>query len=236
MNALPRSLGPADVVVTYHGVEVPAAPHLSRRMIESMSQGRYERREVACGLAAIPQGARILELGAGSGVVGAVLALNTRPAAMLSVEANPFLIDHISQLYAHNGLSDIIRVRQGVLLTDPNAPQEMEFFVQSHFLGSTVFARKSEKATKVMVPVLPYAALKTDFPHDVIMMDIEGGELEFLRHADLTGVNTLIAEVHRDLYGRAGVQEIRGLMIKAGFALSDALSMVGVHVYKRADL
>ena len=236
MNALARSLGSADVVVTYHGVEVLAAPHLSRRMIESMALGRYERREVACGLAAIPEGSRILELGAGSGVVGAVLARNTKPAAILSIEANPFLIDHITRLYAHNGLSETISVRHAVVLTDPAAPEAMEFFVQNNFLGSGLVSRKPEKATQVTVPVLGYAALKAGFPHDVIMMDIEGGELDFLRHADLTGVHTFIAEVHKDIYGRQGVQEVRSLMGKAGFTLSDALSKVGVHVYKRAEV
>ena len=236
MNALARSLGSADVVVTYHGVEVLAAPHLSRGMIESMALGRYERREVACGLAAIPEGSRILELGAGSGVVGAVLARNTKPAAMLSIEANPVLIDHITRLYAHNGLSETISVRHAVVLSDPAAPQVMEFFVQNNFLGSGLVSRKPEKATRVSVPVLGYAALKAGFPHDVIMMDIEGGELDFLRHADLSGVHSLIAEVHKDIYGREGVQEVRRLMGKAGFALSDDLSKVGVHVYKRAEV
>ena len=235
MNALARSLGSADAVVTYHGVEVLAAPHLTRRMIESMSLGRFERREVACGLAAIPEGSRVLEMGAGSGVVGAVLARNTKPAAMLSIEANPFLIDHITRLYAHNGLSDMISVRHAVVLTDPAAPQVMEFFVQNNFLGSGLVSRKVEKATRVSVPVLGYAALKAAFPHDVIMMDIEGGELDFLRHADLTGVHTFIAEVHKDIYGRAGVQEVRSLMVKAGFTLRDDLSKVGVHVYKRTE-
>ena len=234
MNALARSLGTADVVATYHGVEVLAAPHLTRRMVESMALGRYERREVACGLAAIPEGSRILEMGAGSGVVGAVLARNTNPAAMLSIEANPFLIDHITRLYAHNGLSDLISVRHAVVLTDSAAPPVMDFFVQNNFLGSGLVSRKEAKATRVTVPVLGYQALKASFPHDVIMMDIEGGELDFLRHADLTGVHTFIAEVHKDIYGREGVQEVRRLMGKAGFTISDDLSKVGVHVYKRA--
>ena len=233
MNALTRSLGSSDVLVTYHGIEVPAAPHLSRRMVESMSNGSYERREVACGLAAIPEGSRILEMGAGSGVVGAVLARHTKPAAMLSIEANPFLIDHVTKLYAHNGLADMISVRHAVVLTDPAAPKVMEFFVQNNFLGSGLVTRKAEKATRVTVPVLSYALLRESFPHDVIMMDIEGAELDFLRHADLTGVHTFIVEVHKRIYGRAGVQDVRSLMVKAGFALNDDLSKVGVHVYKR---
>ena len=44
-----------------------------------------EAREIRAGLARIPERARILELGAGAGVVGAVLARNLAPAAMLSI-------------------------------------------------------------------------------------------------------------------------------------------------------
>ena len=62
------------VVARCHGIEVPASPFLGPTMIEAIEAGRYEGSEIKCGLACIPQGARILELGAGAGIVGAVLA------------------------------------------------------------------------------------------------------------------------------------------------------------------
>ena len=221
------------IVATFHGIEVPAAPHLGRGMIVSLNEGKYERREVEAGLKAIPPGARILELGAGSGVVGAVLARHLKPAAMLSIEANPNLLPHIRDLHAHNGLAEAITVRHAVVLSAPDAPDTVEFFVHGNFLGSGLVARNAGKAQAVQVPVLRYADLKAEFPHDIIMMDIEGGELDFLRHADLTGVDTFIAEMHRDIYGREGMRECRSLIEAQGFAL-DPLSRAGVHVYRRA--
>ena len=228
-------LAPPLIVATYHGIEVPTAQHLSRRMIESMEKGRFERREISAGLAAIPPGSRILELGAGSGVVGAVIAKGTRAKAALSIEANPFLIDHARALYAHNGLAAAMTIRHGILLTAADAPASVDFFVQGNFLASGMVARKAEKAVKVSVPVIRYAGLKAEFPHDVIMMDIEGGELDFLRHADLTGVHTFITEVHRDIYGREGVRECRRLLEAAGFAMNDEMSRIGVHVFRRVE-
>ena len=234
-NPVANPVADPVIVATYHGVEVPQAPHLGKGMIESMEAGRYERREVECGLAAILPGARILEMGAGSGVVGAVLAKNCKPAAMLSIEANPKLLPHINRLYAHNRLTEVISVRHAVVFSAPDAPGEVEFFVHGNFLGSGLVARNVEKATAVQVPVLRYDALRAEFPHDTIMMDIEGGELDFLRHADLGGVQTFIAEFHRDIYGREGMRECRALLEKAGMVMDAELSRGGVHVYRRAQ-
>ena len=52
MNATAAELANpvADLVVvaTYHGVEVPEAPHLGKGMIESMEAGRYAGTEGIC--------------------------------------------------------------------------------------------------------------------------------------------------------------------------------------------
>lgn len=221
------------IVATCHGIEVPDAPHLRPGMIAAMQTGGYERHELAIGMAAIKPGARVLELGAGSGVVGAVLWRHCQPAAMLSVEANPHLIPHISALYDLNGLAEGITLRHGVVLTAPNAPDSITFYVNGNFLGSGLVPQKIDRAEAVEVPVLHYGALKTAFPHDTIMMDIEGGELDFLRHADLSGVDTFIAEMHRAIYGREGMMEIRSLLQAAGLAMDEGASKAGVHLYRR---
>ncbi|GFE50710.1 hypothetical protein So717_24630 [Roseobacter cerasinus] len=225
---------PPEIIADYHGIEVPAAPHFGPKMIRAMQDGRYEGKEVKASFAAITPGARIFEMGAGSGIVGAVIARNCAPERVLAIEANPELIPHIRSLYTHNDLSDIIAVRHAVVLSQPNAPKEVDFFLRGNFLGSALTVlKKPEKARRVQVPVLPYGALKAGFPHDVIVMDIEGAELEFLRHADLGGINTLIFEVHRQVYGRDGLQEINAGLTDKGFGLDRESSQPGVRVYQR---
>ncbi|WP_300056554.1 FkbM family methyltransferase [uncultured Roseobacter sp.] len=227
---------PPNIIAEYHGIEVPEAPHFGSGMIRSMKEGSYEGKEVRAGLSTLRPGARILEMGAGSGIVGAVLAKNCHPEKMLAIEANPNLIPHITQLYAHNGLSGLIEVRHAVVLSDPTAPARVDFFLRGNFLGSALTVlKKPEKAERVSVPVLRYGDLKQAFPHSVIVMDIEGAEREFLRHADLEGVETLIFEVHRKIYGRAGMQEIRDVLARRGFRMDDEASVPGVHVYHCAD-
>lgn len=207
------------IVARLHGAEVPSAPRFGPNMIRSMTEVRDERRETAAGTALIGPGARILEIGAGSGRVGAILARTCRPASLLSIEANPALIEHVAALYAHNGLGEVAAVRHAVVLSAPDAPTEV--------------LHKPEKTTAVRVPVLRYADLKAAFPHDTIVMDIEGAERDFLRHADLTGVDTFIAGIHRDVYGRAGVRELRALLSAQGLVPDAGAARAGVIVYRR---
>lgn len=222
------------IVAACHGVEVPSSPHLGPRMIESINAGRYEGGEIAAGLACIPKGSRILELGAGAGVVGAILAKNLAPAAMLSVEANPNLIPNIRELHAHNALSEVIEVRNTVVLSAPDAPAEVTFHVRGNFLGSSLTPTREDKTRPVSVPVTRYADLCHEFPHDAIMMDIEGGELDFLRHADLSAVKVIVAEYHRGIYGGEGFRECRKLLQRHGFRLAEEHSTPAVWAMVRA--
>lgn len=230
----PSSAPVVEIVARCHGIEVPVSPHLGPGMIRSLDAGKYESGEIAAGLACIPKGARILELGAGAGVVGAVLAKHLAPAAMMSVEANPRLIPNIRELHLHNGLADVIDLRHAVVFSAPDAPETVEFYLRGNFLGSSLTPLNEERAVPVSVPVLRYADLTAQFPHDAIMMDIEGGELEFLRHADLSAVKVVVGEFHRMIYGREGMKECRQLLTKAGFQMDETHSRPGIWVWRRS--
>jgi FkbM family methyltransferase len=221
------------IIATYHGIEVLQAPMLSPKMIASLHKGKYERREIACGLAGIPDGSRLLEMGAGSGIVGAVMNRNLKLEATLSIEANPNLLSSIEKLHKHNGLGDAITLRHGVVMSNPDAPDFVTFNVDGNFLGSSLQVRPDRTTTPVQVPVLRYDELKKSFPHDAIMMDIEGAELEFLRHADLSGVNVFVGEMHRNAFGREGMKECRHLLEASGLMFHPDISKTGVHVYRR---
>lgn len=223
----------SEIVARCHGVEVPASPYLGPGMVRSIDSGRYEAGEIAAGLACIPKASRILELGAGAGIVGAVLARNCEPVGMVSIEANPRLIPHIRDLHAHNGLDRLIDLRHCVVLSDPDAPQTVDFHVLGNFLGSSLAKRKEGRGVTVNVPVLRYADLTASFPHDAIMMDIEGGELDFLRHADLGPVKVFVAEFHEDVYGKDGMEECGRLLSQQGLVRDEQNSRGAVQAWVR---
>lgn len=221
-----------EVVANYHGVEVLDAPHLGPTMIKNMVEGSYERREVQNALAFIKKGDVVIEMGAGAGIVGAVATKNCAPAKVVSFEANHKLIKSIKALYAHNGIKNKIEVRNKIVLSDPDAPKSVDFFIRGNFLGSGMTITKGvERAEKVSVPVVKWETIKKQIKPTVLLMDIEGAELEFFRHADLSGIRVIIAELHRHIYHRPGMREIRDGIAAKGYVEDKEASGGGVFVF-----
>jgi FkbM family methyltransferase len=226
----------ADVRATLHNVEVLGGRHLKRRIIETMIDESFEKPEIDAGLACIQPGDRVIEMGAGSGTVGAILTKNIPDVQILSFEANPNLLPAINALYAHNGLSDRNTVRNNAVVAGKDAPEAIDFYVRSNFLGSRIFAENNEPETQmVRVETVQYQTLRKEFPHNVLMMDIEGAELDFLRAADLSDVDLVIIELHRKVYHRPGMQECKRAFAEQGFTLDAANSKRSVFTYKKQN-
>jgi nucleoside-diphosphate-sugar epimerase len=56
---------------------------------------------------------------------------------------------------------------------------------------------------------------------DVLIMDIEGAEADFLRHADLSGLRAIVIELHPDVYGQPVLRECKTILLEAGFQRLD---------------
>ena len=206
-----------QAVAQCHGVLVPPSPFVNDTRIERINAGRYEGQEIDGALAVIRPGDRVLEMGAGLGLVGAIVARNASPAAVLSFEANPALIPHIRELYELNGLQDVIAVHNQVVISAPDRPETLAFHVRNSFLGSSLIDSDSRATTEVQVPTIAYEEITRAFAPDVLLMDIEGGELEFLRHASLEGLRAVVIEFHPEAYGREGMRECKRILESAGF-------------------
>ncbi|EBA06067.1 FkbM family methyltransferase [Sagittula stellata] len=200
------------------GVKVPPSPFLTETRIKRMEEARYEGEEIAGALAVVRAGDRVLEMGAGLGVVGAVTALNAKPDAVLSFEANPSLLPHIEKLYALNGLEDRIEVRNQLVIAAPDRPESMTFHVRSSFLGSSLIDREGRQTRPVEVATVAFDKIREEFRPSVLIMDIEGGELDFLNHANLDGIRAVVIEFHPGLYGTKGTKECKDALRAAGFA------------------
>lgn len=209
---------PTDAhVVTCKGVKVPPSPFLNEMRIQRIEAARYEGEEIAGALAVVRDGDRVLEMGAGLGIVGAVTALNAKPEAVLSFEANPDLIPHIRELHRLNGLEDRMEVRNQVLISAEDRPESMTFHVRSSFLGSSLLENDKRPTTPVEVPTASFAEVMEEFAPDILIMDIEGGELDFLEHAKLDGIRAVVIEFHPGLYGTEGAARCKDFLRAAGF-------------------
>ncbi|WP_108887200.1 FkbM family methyltransferase [Pseudoprimorskyibacter insulae] len=206
------------------GVSVPESPFLNEMRIVRMNEGRYEGQEIAGAMKVVTSEDRVLEMGAGLGVVGGVIAKNCKPQEIRSFEANPALMPHINALYQANDLTGTISVQNTVLLAGPDQPASIPFFVRTSFLGSSLNRMEGKRNQEVMVPTLDFNAFCAGYMPTVLVIDIEGGELDILRHADLSGFRAIVIEFHPDHYGIPGMRECKRILGDAGFVKDDEVS------------
>lgn len=225
-----------DIAATCFGVHVPASPFLNETRIRRMNEGRYEGEEIKGALDVVQPGDRVLELGAGLGVVGAVIAKNAQPDAVLSFEANPNLIPHIRALHRMNGLEEMMEVRHQVVTVGANQPDHVTFHLRTSFLGSSLIQNERRRTTPVEVETVSYDTIIKSFRPDVLIMDIEGGELELLRHANLRGIRAIVLEFHPDAYGKPGTRECKNILRKSRFTKKEDLSTRFVWTCTRDDV
>ena len=206
------------------GIKVPHSPFLNDKRTERIKAGRYEGQEIQGALHVVTPEDRVIEMGAGLGIVGAVVTRNARPAALMAFEANPRLIPHIEALYTLNRIKSKITLRNEVLLTAPDAPASVTFYLRPSFLGSSLIYNDQRQNDPVEVPTASFEAIRQSFRPTVLIMDIEGGEADFLAHADLTGIRAIVIEFHPNVYGRPVMQQLKKKLRDAGFARIDSHS------------
>lgn len=212
-------------VARYHKVAIPPSPFLTETRIERLNAGEYEGPEARGALSVVKPSDRVLELGSGLGVVGAAVTVNCRPERMISYEANPALIPEIERLYALNGITHLISVRNRVLMAGDDRPESVTFHVNGKsFLGSGLQEDTVRNAQAVEVPTEAWEDARAELSPTVLVMDIEGAELDLLRHADLTGIRAVILEFHPGHYGKPGVREAKNILQSQGFAKHEDVS------------
>ncbi|MEO0487453.1 MAG: FkbM family methyltransferase [Pseudomonadota bacterium] len=233
MNAPTDDLEAPLVHSGLHGTKILYTPHFSKLHRQMIRRGTYERPEIEAGLANVRDGDRVVELGAGAGVVGSILAVNKPGIALRAFEANPHLIDHVTAMYAANGISARASVFNQLVVTEPDAPASLPFHLSGEsFMGSNVLRPQTDKDVTVDVPVLRYSDLTAEFPHNALVLDIEGAELAFLAAADLSAVELIIVELHPQIYGDAGAAQCRDILARNGFQEDTRCRQAQVYTFK----
>ncbi len=206
-----------EIAAEFEGLKVPRSPYLPEQRARQISRGNYEKPERKLSDKLIQPGDRVLEMGAGIGFVGGMSVLHKSGAVLRSFEANPDLIPHIQSLYQINGLADRASVENKLVIANPERPETMTFYVHGSFLGSSVYEARKSRRPSVEIPTISWDAVKSDFCPDVVIMDIEGAERDFVNHADLTGIRALIIEFHPALYGEDGIADCLNALKFKGF-------------------
>lgn len=198
----------------FHGLRVPVAgAHVTKPVWKHVWRGDYERPELRALAALMRADDRVLELGAGMGLVSGVMAKRYPKARFTSYEANPALAGAIGDLHRINGIANV-DLRSAILApTEQGATRR--FRLHRNFTESSLVA-SSANAGEVEVPAHEPAAVMTELRPDLLLCDIEGAEAELIPLLPMDGLRAAVIELHPHIVNRAGMARIFRAFLDAG--------------------
>lgn len=201
--------------IPYMGLEVPVSPdHVPVPVLRQIRRNDYERPEIGALLKLVRPGDRILELGAGLGIVSSVAVRSATGVSVRSYEANPRMVDCVKHLHERNGIT-AVDVQNAIVLPDPES-DALEFHIHKYFPQSSLH-RDDLTIETVSVPTVDFNDVVREIRPTFLLCDIEGGEARLFEGIDLTGIRVIAIELHPDVIGKEALGRIFRTCLDAGF-------------------
>lgn len=201
--------------ITVHGIRVPIQrQEVSNVIWQALIEGSYEAKEAKWVVKAIQPNDRVLELGAGIGIVSSLIA-SVPGVRVWAFEANPATFDLAKRVIEANNYANV-SVHQGIL--SASAPQKFDFYVREDLWMSSMDIMQGPFNTIIEIQSANIDDFIASHSINVIVMDIEGAERELLEYANLPGIERVFLELHDHLYGLEGIRQITVALTAKGFA------------------
>jgi FkbM family methyltransferase len=208
-----------DEVIETNGIKVPFVPAIITPRIERpMRNNRYEGGEAAALRRILRPGDRVLELGAGIGLLSTLSAMVAGVERIVAVEANPDLIPMIHETHRLNGVTTV-DLRNGIAGAQDGAA--VPFYVRGDFWSSSMEPASRPYLREVSLPCFGICTLMADLNPTVIVCDIEGGEAGLFDTVDMSGVRAVVMELHPKVYGMPARDRIIATLAAKGLHLAD---------------
>lgn len=215
-------------IVELHGVSLSVPSEVvSANVLRYLVEGRYESKELNLLGKYFDKGDRIIELGAGLGFLACCIGKSFPETTYYAIEANPKLISLASQNFRLNNCN--ANLMHGVAGSSAGTSS---FNLAKDFWASSVCDLPIECET-ITVPSIDTNGLIDEIDPTLMIVDIEGGELELLPLLNLSNIQKLIVELHPDVYGQGGSTKLIRYLIDKGFNIDVRLSGAQVFLFTR---
>lgn len=200
------------------GITMRVDERMSEFNIRKLMAGRHTIHERALVVDRLRHDDVVMELGGGIGMVSIACAKAIGSERVHSYEANPELETLIRDNYELNGVTPQLN-----MTTLGERSGTRTFHLAERFSHSS--AQLAGEGTRaVQVPVASANDHLADTGATVLIVDIQGGEVEFFDFAELSGVRLLLVELHPFIIGLAGVRSVRTKLRTLGFEVVDRAS------------
>jgi len=224
--------GGAWDIVLLGGFEVLVdAQRYSEPVIASLRRGDYEARERTIVSEVLRPGDRVLEVGTAVGAVAMAAAAVVGADNVLTFDANPAVVADARRNFALNGFG-AIDARHGILKnrTRWRPGEEVDFHVARDLWASRLNADSSDEDIVEVARVRAFC-LETELRShgsNVLICDIEGGEVDLLGEADLAPISLIVLETHYWATGERAASAMMRKLVLEGFDID--LGRSGQHV------
>ncbi len=214
---------------TLHGINLPIDRSIiTNRILYSIMRGHYESTEAEALRKFVLPTDNVLELGAGIGLISSLAAKVAHQGKVVCVEANPLLIPYIQKVHKANSVKPIVI---NAIAAGNSSKTEATFYLRKNFWVSSMSPEPRDYVDQVQVPLASITKLVTDHKPTVVIIDIEGGEMDLIDSDWTHGVRLVMMEIHSDVTGEASTLKLTRFFEKQGFAVNiESKILVAKHV------
>lgn len=227
-----RRLKPAETVYRLGDVEL-AVPQdqLAGPLKKALEAGRFERLEVRAVELHLRADDRVLDLGAGAGLVTIHCARKVGSDHVVSVEPNPAMIPVIQGNLDRNGLEPVT-LHHGAVVAASNS-ETVDLFLHGGFWAASLDRRDTPRETRATVPAMTLGSLVDRHDPTVIIADLEGAEAEIFSTPLPGQVRLVVLELHPKRYAAETIAQIFEAMAVSGLTYCPDGSQGKIVVFQR---
>jgi FkbM family methyltransferase len=116
-----------------------------------------------------------------------------------------------------HGLNDVqVTVINAIVAKSSNV-ETAPFYLRKDFWSASMSPMPADYVEIVQVPVLGINELVQKYQPNVVIVDIEGGEIDLIEGKWPENLRLIIMEVHPDVIGNHGLEQIIGFFKEMGF-------------------
>jgi FkbM family methyltransferase len=214
-------------LVTIDGFIIEAdEAQIGRTATKALWRGTYEAAERFLVRAALRPTDRVIEAGAGLGIVSMNIASIVGPGNVIVYEASPVTAAILQRNLRRNGF--VIEVRQRGL---SDSDLRERFVHAKNIRGSSSVAAPAGEALEIATDDI--AGVLAVFPANTLVLDIEGKEIDVLLRAPLEMIDKIIVEIHPRHLGDAPYLPLYRRLFDSGFVLRHEFSLDDVLFFER---
>lgn len=198
--------------VVVNGLTLFIDENVSLLILRAIINGNYEKQEFQLAQETISSDDIVLELGAGIGFLAS--SISSQCKKYISYEANPKLLPLIKKSREKNNSN--FEIFNGVMLDQDGS---VEFYVTHNYMAGSLI-KPLEESTAVQVKSFDKNKILNKEKPTALIVDIEGGELNFFRNLRLESVRKILIEIHPKVLEDKELCELYNIFLSNGFILN----------------